>query len=178
MKIARSVLGIVFGFGVFFAIVQMLSAFAGTLTNAAPGNYLLLSVTWTIAAAVLGGYATARIAGTHEFPHAAAVGMLMIGMSFLSHAAGRSVATGLVSDYDRGLRAHIGDDRRGDPAARKVPSASLPISFVGRSFQAAAGLLPGVSCVNPMRQIRILPARQAGGNLRSASRWNRSANRR
>jgi hypothetical protein len=87
--IVRGVLGVVFGFGVFFAIVQMLSAFAGSLTagtlsNAAPGNYLLLSVTWTIAAAVLGGYVTARIAGAHEFSHAAAAGLLMIAMSYLS----------------------------------------------------------------------------------------------
>jgi hypothetical protein len=89
MKIARSVLGVLFGFGVFLAIVQMLSAFAGSLTGGtlskpAPGNYLLLSVTWTVAAAILGGYVAARIAGAHEFPHAAAVGLLMIGMSFLS----------------------------------------------------------------------------------------------
>jgi hypothetical protein len=84
MKIARGVVGVLFGFGVFFAIVHMLSAFAGSLSNTAPGNYLFLNVTWTIAAAVLGGYIAARIAGAHEFPHAAAVGMLMIAMSFLS----------------------------------------------------------------------------------------------
>ncbi len=72
MKVARSVLAILFGFGVFFAIVQMLS-----------GN-LVLTVAGTIAAAILGGYIAARMAGSHEFPHAAAVGMLMIAMSFLS----------------------------------------------------------------------------------------------
>ena len=47
-------------------------------------NYLLLSVTWTIVAAILGGYVTARLAGSHEFPHAAAMGLLMVGVSFLS----------------------------------------------------------------------------------------------
>ena len=88
-KIARSVVGVLFGFGVFFAIVHMLSAFAGSLTagapaNAAPGNYLFLGVVWTVTAAVLGGFIAARIAGAHEFPHAAAVGMLMIAMSVLS----------------------------------------------------------------------------------------------
>jgi uncharacterized membrane protein len=88
MKILRSVLGVLFGFGFFLVVVQML-AFTGGLSvgavsNAAPGNYLLLNVTWTIAAAVVSGYVTARIAGAHEFPHAAAVGLLMIGMSFLS----------------------------------------------------------------------------------------------
>lgn len=89
MKIARSVLGIVFGFGIFLVIVQMVSAFTGSLSAGTPGNtppvnYLLLSVTWTVAAAVVSGYITARIAGAHEFPHAAAVGLLMIGLSFLS----------------------------------------------------------------------------------------------
>jgi hypothetical protein len=89
VKVARGVVGVLFGFGVFFAIVHMLSAFAGsltagTLTNTAPGNYLLLSVVWTVTAAILGGFIAARIAGAHEFPHAAAVGMLMIGMSFIS----------------------------------------------------------------------------------------------
>ena len=94
MSSARSLLAILFGFGVFFAIVQMLSAFAGSLaagtlptasfTGNAPANYLVLGVVWTIAAAVVAGYVTARIAGAHEFPHAAAVGMLMVGMRFLS----------------------------------------------------------------------------------------------
>lgn len=83
VRIVRSVLAIVLGFGFFLVIVQMLAAFTGSLPNAAPGNYLLLSVTWTVAASVLSGYIVARIAGAHEFPHAAAVGMLMIGMSFV-----------------------------------------------------------------------------------------------
>jgi hypothetical protein len=76
VRIARSVVGVLFGFGVFFAIVRMLSATFG--------NSLYLSVGWTIVASVLGGYIAARIAGAHEFPHAAAVGMLMIALSFLS----------------------------------------------------------------------------------------------
>lgn len=82
--IARSVLGVLLGFGVFFAIIRMLSAFAGSLTNAPPANYLLLSLAWTVVAAVLGGYITARIAGSHEFPHAAAVGLLIIAMGFIA----------------------------------------------------------------------------------------------
>jgi hypothetical protein len=84
VRIARSVVGVLFGFGVFFAIVRMLSAFAGSMSNTAPGNYLLLSLTLTVVAAVLGGYVTARIAGAHEFPHAAAVGLLIIAMGFIS----------------------------------------------------------------------------------------------
>jgi hypothetical protein len=47
-------------------------------------NYLLLSVSWTVAAAVVGGYITALLAGAHEFPHVAAVVLLMVIASFLS----------------------------------------------------------------------------------------------
>jgi hypothetical protein len=61
-----------FGFGIFFAAVQILS------------GSLLVTVTGTVIAAIVGGYIAARIAGAHEFPYAAAVGMLMIGMSVLS----------------------------------------------------------------------------------------------
>jgi hypothetical protein len=84
MKLARSLAGVLFGFLVFFAIIRMLSAFAGTLSNAPPSGYLLLSLAWTVVAAMLGGYIAARIAGAHEFPHAAAVGLLIILMGFLS----------------------------------------------------------------------------------------------
>jgi hypothetical protein len=87
MKILRSVLGVLAGFGIFLVVVQMMSTFTGILTNSAPGNYLMLSVTWTVAAAIVSGYITARIAGAHEFPHVAAVGLLMIGMSVLSMRA-------------------------------------------------------------------------------------------
>lgn len=72
VRIARSVLGVLLGFGVFFAIVHM-----------APAN-LLVSVVGTIVAGILGGYIAALVAGAHEFPNAAAVGMLMIAMSVLS----------------------------------------------------------------------------------------------
>jgi hypothetical protein len=87
MKILRGVLGVLFGFGIFVVLVQMMSAFTGILTSSAPGDYLVLSITWTVAAAVVSGYITSLIAGAHEFPHAAAVGLLMIGMSLLSMRA-------------------------------------------------------------------------------------------
>ena len=72
MNLARGVAGVLLGFGTFLAIVHMLS------------GSLFVTIAGTIAAAMLGGYIAARIAGAHEFPYAAAVGMLMIGMSFLS----------------------------------------------------------------------------------------------
>jgi hypothetical protein len=84
VRIARGVVGVLFGFGVFFAIIHMLGALAGSLADTPPARYLLLSLAWTVAAAVLGGYITARIAGSHEFPYAAAVGLLIILLGFLS----------------------------------------------------------------------------------------------
>jgi hypothetical protein len=84
VRIARSVVGILFGFGIFVAIIRMLSAFAGSLTDTPPANYLLLGLVLTVVAAVLSGFITARIAGSHEFPHAAALGLLIILLSFIS----------------------------------------------------------------------------------------------
>ncbi len=72
MKIARGVVGVLLGFGVFFAVVHML---AGSL---------YVTVASTVAAAIIGGYIAAYVAGAHEFPYAAAMGMLMIAMSVLS----------------------------------------------------------------------------------------------
>lgn len=76
MTFVRGVLGIVIGFAIFFGVARFMT-----------GSGLWLSVAWTVAAGVVAGYLAALIAGGHEFPHAAAVGMLMIGMSFLSMRA-------------------------------------------------------------------------------------------
>ena len=85
MRVVRSVLAVLVGFGVFFAIVQMLNVFTSGLdASGAVMNYLVLSLTWTICGAVLSGYITARLAASHEFPHVAAVGLLMVVVSFLS----------------------------------------------------------------------------------------------
>jgi hypothetical protein len=85
VRVARSLLAVLLGFGFFLAIVRLLTAFTGNLeAGGALMNYLLLSVSWTVAAAVLGGYLTARLAGSHEFPHVAAVGLLMVVAGFVS----------------------------------------------------------------------------------------------
>ncbi len=73
MKIVRSIAGVLLGFALFFGIVHFFS-----------GSSLLSGVGTTIAAALLGGYVAALIAGAHEFPHAAAVGMLMIITGFVA----------------------------------------------------------------------------------------------
>src|SRR5580700_4773101 len=63
----------------------MLNLFTGMAAEGgAVMNFLLLSVTWTVAAAVLAGYTTARIGRTREFPHAAALGLLMVIVSLAS----------------------------------------------------------------------------------------------
>jgi len=85
VRIARSLFAVLLGFGFFLAAVRMLAAFGGSPDSGpAVMNYLLLSVSWTVAAAVLGGYITALLAGAHEFPHVAAVGMMMVVASFAS----------------------------------------------------------------------------------------------
>jgi len=73
VKILRSLAGVCVGFGVFYAIVRWTS-----------GSDLPARVSWTVTAGILGGYLAALISGAHEFPHAAAVGMLMIVAGFVS----------------------------------------------------------------------------------------------
>jgi hypothetical protein len=86
----RSLLAILTGFIVFIAIIRMLTALAGSLSPnlASQGSqamaYLLLSLVWSVAAAVLAGFITARIAGAHEFPHSAALGFLMVLLGVIS----------------------------------------------------------------------------------------------
>lgn len=76
MSFVRSALGVFVGFAVVVATIRLLG-----------GATLAVTMAGTIAAAFAGGYLAALIAGAHEFPHAAAVGMLMIVMSFLSMRA-------------------------------------------------------------------------------------------
>jgi hypothetical protein len=85
VKIVRSVVAVLAGFGVFLIFVRILTAFTGGLENGGPVvNFLMLSVCWSVAGAVLGGYTTARLAGAHEFPHSAALGLLMVVVSLVS----------------------------------------------------------------------------------------------
>jgi hypothetical protein len=85
VRIARSVVAVLAGFVVFLAIVRMMTGFAATLeAGGTVMNFLLVSVSWTVAGAALAGYITARLAASHEFPHAAALGLLMVVMSLVS----------------------------------------------------------------------------------------------
>ena len=85
MKIVRSIVSVVVGFIVFAVFIRMLNIFTSLAADGgAVMNFLLLSVAWTVAASVLAGYTTARIAGSREFPHAAALGLLMVIVSLAS----------------------------------------------------------------------------------------------
>jgi hypothetical protein len=85
VKIVRSAVAVLVGFLIFIVFVRILAAFTGGLeAGGAVMNFLLLSVIWTVAAAMVSGYTTARLAGSREFPHAAALGLLMVVVSFLS----------------------------------------------------------------------------------------------
>jgi hypothetical protein len=72
------------GFFLFAVMVQMLPRFAGELASHTAAMYLLVNVSWTVLAAILAGYISALLAGRLEFPHAAAVGLLVVGMAFVS----------------------------------------------------------------------------------------------
>jgi hypothetical protein len=91
VKAVRSVLSVCLGFAVFFGIVSAMTAVVGSgpdtsgaYINAPVINYLIESLTWTVGAALIAGYVTAWIAGFREFPHAAALGLLMVIAGFLS----------------------------------------------------------------------------------------------
>ena len=85
MRIVRSLLAVVVGFLVFAVFIRLLNWYTALATDGgAVMNFLLLSVTWTVAAAVVAGFLTARIAGSREFPHAAALGLLMVIVSLAS----------------------------------------------------------------------------------------------
>jgi hypothetical protein len=85
VRIVRSVVAVVVGFLIFAVLIHLLNVFMGVAeSGGAVLNFLLLSVTWTVAAAVLSGYTAARLAGSREFPHAAALGLIMVIVSFAS----------------------------------------------------------------------------------------------
>ncbi len=84
MRIARSIIAIFAGFVVFLAVIRGLALVATPDDSSQVMNYLLLSISLTVSGAIIAGFLTARIAGSHEFPHAAALGLLMVVLSVVS----------------------------------------------------------------------------------------------
>lgn len=75
MKLLRGAVGVLLGFGFFYVVARYL---------AAPGSDLWLSLAVTIAAGAIAGYIAALVAGSHEFPWAATVGLGIVGMGVAS----------------------------------------------------------------------------------------------
>lgn len=73
MKAVRGAAGISAGFLLFLGAIHWMPAWD-----------LLPTLACTVVAALVCGFFTALIAGAHEMPWASALGLLMIGLSFLS----------------------------------------------------------------------------------------------
>lgn len=89
MKFVRSLAAVAAGCAVTFAILR---GFAPAPADSAGMNYFMLSIAWTVAGAIAGGFVAAWIAGGREMPHAAGLGFIMVAMSFVSmkqHGASR-----------------------------------------------------------------------------------------
>jgi len=77
MKLARGVTGVFAGYGTLWLIWHF---FAPAPTGSGMG-FFLLSAMWTVVGAMIGGYITAWIAGRHELPYAAVLGLVLITVS-------------------------------------------------------------------------------------------------
>ena len=73
MKPLRTIAAVLTGYALIAAILHIFAT-----------DIFLLAVTRTIIGAIIAGFITALIAGSHEIPQAAAVGFLMIAMTFIS----------------------------------------------------------------------------------------------
>jgi len=73
MKLLRTIAAILTGYALIAATLRLFAT-----------DIFLLAVTRTILGAIVAGFITALIAGSHEIPHAAAVGFLMIVMTFVA----------------------------------------------------------------------------------------------
>lgn len=81
MRFVRSLAAVLAGYATMALILRLA---APAPPDSADMNYFLVSITWTVASAIAGGFIAALIAGSHELPHAAGVGFLMIAMSLVS----------------------------------------------------------------------------------------------
>ena len=92
MRLLRSLLAVGAGFAVFALVVGLLTPVATRrfgVENFESFSMALLFATlaYSVIAAAGSGYLTAYIARQRELPHAAALGMLMIGLGFVSMRA-------------------------------------------------------------------------------------------
>ncbi len=83
MTLLRGALGAIAGFAAAIALIAFCewAAVYSFGAKTVDTTYMLASVTWTICAAILGGYIAASIAGARELPWSAAVGFLLVALS-------------------------------------------------------------------------------------------------
>lgn len=85
MKLLKSVAAVAVGFALFLVAIRFIPARTDIeIPGTTALQFLVVSVSCTIAAALVSGFVTAMIAGRREIPHASLLGMLMIGASFIS----------------------------------------------------------------------------------------------
>jgi hypothetical protein len=77
VRTARSLAAILAGYAVMTAILRVF----GPAPSALSMSYFLRSATVTIAGAFSGGFISAWLAGSHEIPHAACFGLLLVATS-------------------------------------------------------------------------------------------------
>ena len=92
-KALRSVLAVLAGYLAMAAVIIALTVLCVRRMHLQPGHptlsYLVLSVVFSCAAAVLGGVVTGKVAGPRPLEHGMALGALILalGMVFLIHPA-------------------------------------------------------------------------------------------
>jgi len=85
LRFVRSVTSVLIGFVFVLLALRLLPLASGEPDALVQREgFQFLSLVWTVGAAIIAGYLTALIAGRHEYPHAATVGLLLIAASFVS----------------------------------------------------------------------------------------------
>jgi hypothetical protein len=91
VRAVRSLAAIFLGFALFFAALRVMTAVVGSgpdttgaYVNGPVMIYLIESLSWMVGAAAVAGFVTALVAGSHEFPHAAALSLLMVITGLIS----------------------------------------------------------------------------------------------
>ncbi len=89
MRLVRSILGVAAGFAVMVGIVTTLTPVVARYFRAEDFRvlnqaFMMANLTYTVTAAILAGFIATWIAGRKELLHAAALGLLMIAISYYS----------------------------------------------------------------------------------------------
>jgi len=85
LKIVRSIFSVLGGFLLTLALLRLLPLVSGGAdVPGEPLGFQFMTLFWTVGAAIAGGYLAALIADSHEYPHAATVGFLLIVASIIS----------------------------------------------------------------------------------------------